>query len=90
MLSLRSFRAFLLLHEQIGKVFVENPSRVNLVQSSITCFEYSKSLVVPGSEVARRANPRGGKATLPSQDVELNSVHIKYQQVLLSVGKVLL
>lgn len=90
MLSLRSFRAFLLRHEQIRKVFVENPSRVSLVQSSITCFEYSKSLVVPGSEVARRANPRGGKATLPSQDVELNSVHIKYQQVVLSVGKVLL
>lgn len=31
MLSLRSFRVFLLWHEQIGKIFVENPSRVNFI-----------------------------------------------------------
>lgn len=49
MLSLRSFRAFLLWHEQIGKVCVENPSRVSLIQSSVTCLEYSKSLIVPRS-----------------------------------------
>lgn len=45
---------------------------------------------VPGCDGARRSNPRDGKFSFSSQDARLNSVHIKYQQVLLPVGRMFL